>query len=103
MVRRESAAEANQLAAAIALSQQECGLMPQQHPQRPKRERRRATGLTNQTQSAKTEMALFEAVRSERYFERMQQKQQKLARVDGPAEVEVELEMEMEINMKMEM
>ena len=78
---------ADQLAAAIALSQQEaCGVvLPQQHPSRPKRERRAATALTypaDQTHSSKTEMAR-DKKNVERYFERMQRKL--AAEEDGPA------------------
>ena len=62
-------------------------LPPQQHPQRPKRERRAARPLTypaDQTHSSKTEMAR-DKKNVERYFERMQKKQQLAAEEDGPA------------------
>ena len=79
---------ADQLAAAIALSQQEACVLPQQHPSRPKRERRAATPLTypaDQTHASKTEMAR-DKKNVERYFDRMQRK---LA-----AEEDVQLEVE---------
>lgn len=78
---------ADQLAAAIAVSQQEACVLPQQHPSRPKRERRAAKPLTypaDQTHSSKTEMAR-DKKNVERYFERMQKKQQLAAEEDGPA------------------
>ena len=85
---------ADQLAAAIALSQQEaCGVvLPQQHPSRPKRERRAATALTypaDQTHSSKTEMAR-DKKNVERYFERMQRKL--AAEEDASAAPPVDLE-----------
>ena len=85
---------ADQLAAAIALSQQEaCGVvLPQQHPSRPKRERRAATALTypaDQTHSSKTEMAR-DKKNVERYFERMQRKL--AAEEDASAAPPVEVE-----------
>ena len=78
---------ADQLAAAIAVSQQEACVLPQQHPSRPKRERRAARPLTypaDQTHSSKTEMAR-DKKNVERYFERMQKKERMQQEEDGPA------------------
>ena len=64
--------------------------MPQQHPARPKRERRAAQPLTypaDQTNSSRTEMAQ-EKKNVEQYFARMQRKL--AAEADGPAPLEVE-------------
>ena len=64
--------------------------MPQQHPARPKRERRAAQPLTypaDQTNSSRTEMAR-EKKNVEQYFARMQRKL--AAEADGPAPLEVE-------------
>ena len=64
--------------------------MPQQHPARPKRERRAAQPLTypaDQTNSSRTEMAR-EKKNVEQYFARMQRKL--AAEEDGPAPLEVE-------------
>ena len=78
---------ADQLAAAIAVSQQEACVLPQQHPSRPKRERRAARPLTypaDQTHSSKTVMAR-DKKNVERYFERMQKKERMQQEEDGPA------------------
>ena len=64
--------------------------MPQQHPARPKRERRAAQPLTypaDQTNSSRTEMAR-EKKNVEQYFARMQRKL--AAEANGPAPHEVE-------------